>query len=451
MRRKFDLVVIGTGTAAGVVANRCRRAGWSVAVVDSRPFGGTCALRGCDPKKVLVAATEAVDQVNRLRGKGVGADALRVEWSELMRVKRAMIEAVPAERDRGFARAGIDTFHGEARFVRPDAVAVGDHLLEGRHLLVAAGAKPADLGIEGGEHLITSEQFLEIDHVPRRVIFVGGGYISFEFAHVGARAGAAVTMVHRGERPLNAFDPDLVDLLVARSRDLGIDVRLGGVVTRIWKTGDVFSVQIDARNTMVQMEAEMVVHGAGRVPEIDRLNLDEAGVRWDRHGVTVNEYLQSVSNPAVYAAGDAAASGAPRLTPVAAYQGRIVAANLLDQEQRQIPDYTVVPSVVFTVPPLASVGLLESVARRRGLAFDVHQGNTASWHSSRRVGETHSGFKVLIEKSSGRILGAHVLGPHADDVINLFALAMRTGMTASSLKETLFAYPTAGSDIPDMV
>jgi glutathione reductase (NADPH) len=450
-QHKFDLLVIGTGTAAGVVAHKCRRAGWSVAVIDSRPFGGTCALRGCDPKKVLVGAAEAVDQVNRLRGKGVRADALRVEWSELMRFKRAMIETVSGEREDGFARAGIETFHGRARFVGPNSVRVGDHILEGRHLLIAAGAKPADLGVEGSEHLVTSEQFLDIGALPPRVLFVGGGYISFEFGHVAARAGAEVTIVHQGERPLNTFDPDLVNLLVERSRALGIDVRLGAVVTRIRKAGTVFTVQVDAPSPTSQVEAEMVVHGAGRVPEIDDLNLDEVGIRWDQHGVTVNEYLQSVSNPAVYAAGDAAASGAPRLTPVAGYQGRIIAANLLDETNRQSPDYTVVPSVVFTVPPLASVGLLERVAQSRGLAFDVHQSNTASWYSSRRVGETHSGFKVLVEKSSGRILGAHVLGPHADDVINLFAMAMRIDAPASSLKEILFAYPTAESDLAYMV
>jgi glutathione reductase (NADPH) len=395
MRHQFDLVVIGTGTAAGVVAHQCRRAGWSVAVIDSRPFGGTCALRGCDPKKVLVGAAEAVDQVNRLRGKGVSADALRVEWSELMRFKRGMIEAVPAAQEDGFARAGIETFHGRARFAGPKAITVGDHVLEGRRLLIAAGAKPADLGIEGREHFVTSEQFLEFDALPPRVLFVGGGYISFEFGHVAARAGARVTVIHQGARPLNAFDPDLVDLLVARSRALGIDVRLGAAVTRIDKAGTVFIVHAETQGTTLQMEADMVVHGAGRVSEIDDLNLDAAGIRWNRQGVTVNDYLQSVSNPAVYAAGDAAASGAPRLTPVADYHGRIVATNLLDKKNPQSPDHTVVPSVVFTIPPLASVGLLESVARRRGLAFDVRHGGTASWNSSRRVGETHSGSKCL--------------------------------------------------------
>ena len=134
MRRQFDLVVIGTGTAAGVVAHTCRRAGWSVAVIDSRPFGGTCALRGCDSKKVLVGIAEAVDQVNRLSGKGVRADALRVEWSELMRFKRGMIEAVPAAREDGFARAGVETFHGRARFEGRNAITVGNHVLEGRRL-----------------------------------------------------------------------------------------------------------------------------------------------------------------------------------------------------------------------------------------------------------------------------------------------------------------------------
>jgi glutathione reductase (NADPH) len=341
---------------------------------------------------VLVGVVEAVDQVQRLYGSGVRADAFRVEWSELIRFKRRMIEAVPAAREDELARAGIETFHGRARFEGPHAIAVGDHRLEGRRLLIAAGAKPADLDVEDREYLVTSEQFLDIDILPPRVLFVGGGYISFELGHVAARAGAQVTIVHHGARPLEAFDPDLVVLLVARSRALGIDVRLRAAVTRIRKTGSVFTVDADGQGTTLQMEAEMVVHGAGRVPEIDDLNLDAAGVTWDQQGVAVNEYLQSVSNREVYAAGDAAASGAPRLTPVAAYHGRIVAANLLDEQKRQAPDYTVVPSVVFTVPPLASVGLLESVARHRDLAFDVHQGNTASWYSSRRVRETHSGF-----------------------------------------------------------
>ncbi|MGH9410857.1 MAG: dihydrolipoyl dehydrogenase family protein [Vicinamibacterales bacterium] len=443
--------MIGTGTAAGVVAHKCRRAGWTVAVVDSRPFGGTCPLRGCDPKRVLVGAAEALDHANRLRGRGLRAADLRIEWPELVRFKRQLIEAVPGERETGFLKAGIATFRGRARFVGSTTVALDGDVLEGRHILVATGAKPAALSFQGHQHLITSEAFLELDAVPPRIIFVGGGYISFEFAHVAARAGAAATILHEGERPLDRFDPGLVDRLVDRSRLLGIDVRLGSTVTMVQRSGGGFIVRAQSGDQSTHLEADLVVHGAGRVPEIDDLNLDAAGIRWDTKGVTVNEYLQSVSNPAVHAAGDAAATGASRLTPVAALDGRTVAANLLDGGHRRTADYTVVPSVVFTIPPLATTGLLESEACRRGLAFDVHEGNTSSWLSSRRVGETHSGFKVLVEKASGRILGAHLLGPRADDAINLFAIAMRTGATASMLKEMLFAYPTAGSDLSSMV
>ena len=232
-----------------------------------------------------------------------------------MRFKRGMIEAVPGQREGGFERAGIDTFHGRARFKGPTAITVGDHMLEGRRLLIAAGARPAALGIEGREHLVTSEHFLELDVLPPRVLFVGGGFASFEFGHVAARAGAEVTIVHHGARPTNAFDPDLVDVLVARSRALGIDVRLGATVTRIHNAGTVLAVHADAQRTTLQMEAEMVVHGAGPVPDIDDLNLDAAGVAWDRQGVTVNEYLQSVSNPAVYAAGRQAARHGSRRWP----------------------------------------------------------------------------------------------------------------------------------------
>jgi glutathione reductase (NADPH) len=173
-------------------------------------------------------------------------------------------------------------------------------------------------------------------------------------------------------------------------------------------------------------------------------------VQWDVHGVTVNEHLQSVSNAAVYAAGDAAASGGPRLTPVAGYEGRIVATNLLGGK-RLTPDYSVVPSVVFTVPPLASLGLHERVAQERGLRFKTHYEQTASWYSSRRIGEEASAFKVLVEEETGRVLGAHLLGPYADEVINLFAMAMRSGMSAPDIKSMLFAYPTTGSDVPYML
>jgi glutathione reductase (NADPH) len=449
MTRKFDLVAIGTGSAASAVASRCRSAGWEVAIVDSRPFGGTCALRGCDPKKVLVGAAELMDWNRRMQGKGVRAGDARIDWGELMRFKRSFTGPVPKMRAEDFAKAGIASFHGRARFVGRNALQVGEETLEGRYVVIATGQKPAELGISGAEHLTTSDQFLELDELPQRILFVGGGYIGFEFAHVAVRAGAQVTVLHRGARPLPRFDPDLVDQLVAHTRALGADVQLDTRAERIENSLGHLVVHASTSGQRRAFEADTAVHAAGRVPEIDDLNLDAAGVEWDRRGVNVNEFLQSVSNPSVYSAGDAAATPGQPLTPVAGYEGGIVAANLL-QGNHQTPNYLGFPTVVFTVPPLAAVGLGEEEARRQGLRFRVRKEETSGWYSSRRVGETCSGFKVLVEEGTERILGAHLLGGQAEEVINLFSVAIRSGMRADDLKRMVFAYPTHASNLPYM-
>src|SRR6266852_4945885 len=450
MERQYDLVVVGTGITSAV-ASRCREAGWTVAVVDSRPFGGTCALRGCVPKKILVSSAEAVNGARDLAGKGVPAKALTIDWPELMGFKRALVDPTPERTEQTWAKMGIEQFHGRARFVGATTLTVGDDRLVSRRVLIAAGSMPAPLKFPGAERLTTSDQFLNLDRLPASLAFVGGGYISFEFAHIAARAGARVTILHRGQRPLERFDPDLVDRLVSRTRDLGVDVRVGLKVTGI--SGSSTGVKIRAHSDTGDhdFDADLVVHGAGRVPEIDDMRLNEAGIEWDPdRGVKVNEYLQSVSNPAVYAAGDAAASAGPPLTPVATYEGKIAAENLLEGNHRK-PNYDGIPTVVFTVPQLASVGLQEGAARDRGFAFRVNQEDTSSWYSSRRVAERYSGFKTLIDEQTGRILGAHLLGPDAAETINILALAIRKGLTSTDLKDVIYAYPTLASDVPYMI
>jgi glutathione reductase (NADPH) len=450
MTRQFDVIAIGTGSAASAVASRCREAGWQVAIVDSRTFGGTCALRGCDPKKVLVGAAEAVDWIRRMKGKGIQAEKLQINWPELMRFKRSFTGPVPKRREDGFAKAGIAAFHGRARFAGPTTLQVGEETLEGRYVVIAAGMVPADLGIPGAEHLTTSDQFMELNKLPQRILFIGGGYIAFEFAHVAARAGSQVTILHRGPRPLPLFDPELVDQLVERTRELGIDVHLGTEATGIEKSSAQLIVRALASGETSTFQTEMVVHAAGRVPDINDLNLDAAGIEWEKRGVRVSEFLQSVSDPAVYAAGDAAASGGPPLASAASYEGQIVAANLL-KGNHQRSNFLGIPSVVFTIPSLATVGLSERGAREQNLKFTVKKEMTSTWYSSRRIGETHSGYKVLVEEGTDRILGAHILGSEAGEVINLFALAIRSGMRATDLKHMLFAYPTSGSNMARML
>jgi glutathione reductase (NADPH) len=446
----YDLIVIGTGAAALAVASRCRAAGWTVAVIDSRPYGGTCALRGCDPKKVLLAAAEALHWGHRLTGRGVDPGDARIDWGELMAFKRTFTEPVPKMNEEWLADAGIDTFQGRAKFVGPASVRVNGDELKATRLVIASGAVPARLGMPGEEHLITSEDFLELDELPARIVFVGGGYISMEFANVSVRAGASVTVLHRGMRPLAGFDPDLADKVTLAARASDIDLRLEARVERIAQTAGGFAVEASSPAGSQTFEADLVVHGAGRVAEIDDLDLATAGVERGKRGVLVNQYLQSTSNTAVYAAGDAAETAGQPLTPVAALEGRVVATNLLNGNKAR-PDYTGTPTVAFTLPPIAAVGLREEEARKQGLKFKVNYQDTSQWYSSRRLGEQYSASKVLVEEGTGRILGAHLLGPSADELINLFALAIRRGLTAEDLTDVIFAYPTHASDLSYMV
>jgi glutathione reductase (NADPH) len=445
----YDVIVIGTGTAANVTAFGCRKAGWSVAVVDHRPFGGTCVLRGCDPKKVLVAAAEVMDGVKRLGDKGLIGGQVRVDWAALQRFKRSFTDPVSEQREAGFRKAGIEAFHGRARFTGQQVVAVGNRTLQARHIVVAAGAEPVQLSIPGAEHLALSEDFLALEALPRRLALIGGGYIGFEFAHIAARAGAEVILLNRGQRPLAGFDPDLVELLVKRTRELGVDVRLGHTVEAVRRRDEHIVVEAQAPGGRVVIEAELVVHSAGRAPALAELNLDAANIAHDKGHLKLDPCFRSVSNPAIYAAGDAAGGPLP-LTPVAALEARAVVANLT-QDQKINVDYTGIPSTVFTLPPLARVGLLEAQAREQGLRFRVKHESVPGWYTARRVNESCYAFKVLVEEGSERILGAHLIGPEAGEVINLFGLAMRGGLTAAALKHAKFAYPTAASDIEYML
>jgi len=446
--KTYDLVVIGSGTAAQVVSFRVRAAAWSVAVIDHLPFGGTCALRGCDPKKVLIAGAEAVDLAGRMRSRGATGE-VGISWRDLIAFKRTFTDPVPQKQEQRYAEQGIEAFHGMARFTARDRIEVDGQTLHARHVLIATGARPVPLTFPGAEHVITSDQFLELDELPARIVMVGGGYIAAEFSHIAARAGGRVTVMQRAERMLTRFEPELVGWLMEKFSEIGIEVRTGTAVEAIERIGSGFHVHARAGSQEITAEADLVVHGAGRVPDLDALDLSAAGVAVENGRLVLNEFLQSVSNPAVYAAGDAATKGPP-LTPVSSHDGKVVAANLLEGNRHR-PDYRGVPSVAFTLPPIAAVGLGEAEVRAAGLTFRVNRQKASDWYTARRVAETVYGFKTLVEEGSGCILGAHLVGPHADEVINIFGFAIRHGLTAEDLKQTIFAYPTGASDVGYML
>ncbi|MBV8638289.1 MAG: NAD(P)/FAD-dependent oxidoreductase [Candidatus Eremiobacteraeota bacterium] len=439
MTQEFDVVVIGTGAAGSTVALGCAQAGRRVAIVDKRPFGGTCALRGCDPKKVLVGPEEIVhrrhDIGNVLQG------ALAVDWPQLMRFKRTFTDPVPGEREASYRDAGITCFHGEARFSDPSTIAVNGDALRATNIVLGAGSRPVTLGIPGEAYITTSEQFLNLDALPRRIVFIGGGYISFEFAHLVARYGADATILHRGARALPQFDADLVSRLVDASRDAGITIELNSQVRGVERTADGLTVQTDRAS----FTGDMVVHGAGRVPEIDDLDLERGNVQRSKRGVTVNAFLQSTSNPNVYAAGDSADSGGPPLTPVGSFTGEIVVANMLHGNHREA-DFSTIPSLVFSNPVLAAVGVDDV-----GDGVEIKGGDMSSWYSYRRIGERYAAYKLFVHKAEDRVLGAHFLGPGTEELINVFTLAIRHRIPAAQLRDMIYAYPTYTSDIAYML
>lgn len=444
----FDLLIIGSGTAAMVAAFRVRAAGWSVAIVDEKPFGGTCALRGCDPKKMLVAGAEVIDSARRMRGHGVTGQA-SIDWSELIEFKRTFTDPVPEKHQHRYDEKGIATFHGRARFTGRNSLSIDGSEVQAGHILIASGARPIDLGIPGEEHVIDNEAFLAMERLPARIVFVGGGYIAAEFSHIAARAGAAVTILQRGPRLLPQFEPELVEYLIETFGAIGVDVRTKTSVVGIEEIGGAFLVQTEREGMLESVEADVVVHAAGRTPALEHLDLHAGDVAVENGLLVLNEYLQSVSNPSVYAAGDAAQVGPP-LTPVSSHDAKVVAANLLNGNH-STPKYEGAPSVAFTLPPIAAVGLSEAQAREAGLRFQVKSERTSDWYTARRVAEPVYGYKTLVEDGTGRILGAHLVGPHADEVINLFGLAIRHGLTTDDLKSTMFAYPTGASDIGSML
>lgn len=443
----YDVLVLGAGMAGLTIARKAAKAGKRVAIVDTRPYGGTCALRGCDPKKVLVGAAEVIDRTRRLRPHGIQG-AVHIDWPDLMAFKRSFTEPVPKALEHSLAESGVATLHGRPRFTGPATLQLGEDILQAERIAIAVGARPRTLTFPGAEHAISSAEFLDLEALPGRILFIGGGYVSFEFAHVAARAGASATILHRHPRALPHFDPDLVDKLIEETRGAGVDVELGQEVTGIEGGGASFSVlTADAR----RYEADLVVHGAGRVPELDGLELEAAGIRYDpARGIEVDDHLRSTTNPRAYAAGDAADTPGWPLTPVAVHEAHTVAANLVRGDS-SVPEYAGTPSVVFTTPNLARAGLLEREARAQGRAVTVRHQDTHGWYSARRVAQPAAAHKIIEDAETGEILGAHLLGDRAGDVIDMFALAIRHGLTAKDLKTSILVHPADASDVASMV
>ena len=447
----FDVLVLGTGPAGQTVATRAAAAGLSVGVVETRQPGGTCALRGCNPKKVLAEAADLHDRWRGLAGKSFASEPLPIDWPTLSSHMRSFTEPVPASTRDKFESRGIALFESDGgpppSFVDAEHVRFGDQVLAGTRVAICTGARPRDLTFEGGSFATTSDEFLAMEDLPSRVAFIGGGYISMEFANAVVRSGRRVTVVDSGDRVLDDFDPDLVGLLMNHLRGVGLDLRLHRSVDRVRAVGEGFELDLvdDHDQPTETIAADLVVHGAGRQANLDGMNLPAAGLERTKTGLVVDETMRCSGQRNVFAAGDCCDTGLPPLTPTAEAEADVVSRNLIEDADHRL-DPGPIPMVAYTSPRMGAVGMSHDRATEQVDDLRVYLADTSTKGPHRKAGQPVAGHKVLAD-GDGRIVGGHVIGPGAEEQINLLAMAMRHEIAVDQIPKTVLAYPTFGADL----
>jgi glutathione reductase (NADPH) len=426
MAKKFDVVILGGGNAGFAVSAAAHAAGKSLAFVEEWDFGGTCPNRGCTPKKVLVAAAHALHEIEIAGAHGIEVGTPRLDWAKLIDREKEMVSAIP-DTMAGVAAKRGEVFRGHAKFIAPNAVEVGGAVLEGGDIVIATGSRPRPLPIPGAEHLITSDEVLSERNLPGSVVFIGGGVIAMEFSHVYARAGAKVTILEVLPRLLPRMDGDAVAAIRRETERIGVTVETGVKVKEIAKPNGKLRVLYEHEGAQKSLSAERVVNGAGRIANVETLDLAAGEVAHDGLTVEVDDYLRSTSNPAVWVCGDALVASA-QLSPLATYEGGIVGRNIVEGP---------------TVKP--------DEATDQGLNFKVSTNDMTGWFSGKSYAETVAWAKVLVEEPGGRILGAHMVGHQGEELIHLFAMAMAHDITAAGLKDRVFAFPTFSSDVKNLL
>ncbi|MFD2058873.1 dihydrolipoyl dehydrogenase family protein [Mesorhizobium calcicola] len=445
----YDVVILGGGNAGMGVTVATRAAGLSVAMIEARDLGGTCPNRGCTPKKVLVAAAHAVHDIERAGQHRIAVSKPKLDWAALIAREKDIIRNIPDRLAGVMAKRGVDVIFGKAAFIGSHAISVDGRRLEAKNIVIATGSKPRSLPVPGAEHMANSDDVLNDPVLPRDVVFVGGGVIAFELGHVYARAGAKVTILEALPHLLGSLDADAVAQIRSESERIGIRLFTLAWVKRIESSNKRLRVTFAIDGNESTIDADRVVNGAGRVANVDELDLG-AGVVVHREGrIEIDEHLRSRSNPDVYVCGDAVWNSS-QLSPVATYEGTLVGRNIVDGPIHR-PDYAQIPASVYTIPAVASVGLTEAKAREQGFAVKVYANDMQDWLSARTHAETAAWSKIIVETTTDKILGAHMVGHAGEELIHMFALAMKHGITAPQLSDAVYSFPTFSADIGNMM
>ncbi len=446
--QEYDAIVVGSGTAGQTAAYDLREKNLRTALIEkSDSPGGTCALSGCQPKKWFYEMTELMARSKHLKGKGILAPP-KALWSEILEQKNKFTRHIPDGTVEGLVGAGIDFYEGAAEFVEPDTVQAGNDSLKARYFVLATGASPVRLPIDGNRYIKDNVDFLGLEVLPERIFFVGGGFVSFEFAHFAAALGPEnreIIIGEAAERPLGPFDSEMVDLLVKASEEEGITVLPGLDIKAVGKEKKGYAVTTGSGK---KFETDLVVHGAGRAADLEGLCLDRAGVEYSGKGIAVDENMRT-SNPAIYAIGDCAATA--QLARVADCEAHVAARNisaeLLGGEQARI-DYNTVPALLFTYPQYGMVGKTEDALKKESVEYRKSFAKNLGWPTYKRVGMKHAAYKILVGPDN-RILGAHFLSDNASGLVNTVKMAMLNNLGADELyrQSIMTPYPTRESDI----
>jgi glutathione reductase (NADPH) len=446
-KQHFDLIVIGGGSGGLAVAEKASALGKRVAIIESHRIGGTCVNNGCVPKKVMWYAAHLAHAVDDASGFGVPASRGKTNWQRLVTGRDQYISNINQHWSGYVEDSGIEYISGYATFVDASTVEVNGDYYAADHIVIATGSQPIVPPVPGAELGITSDGFFKLEALPARVAIIGGGYIGVELSGMLKALGSDVTIVALEDRIMELFDPMVSDVLEAEMRNQGIDVQTGFQVTALSKSFT--GVSLSSKQGKTLAGYDKVIWAVGRRPNTQNLRLELAGVEVLPNGVvTVDEY-ENTSVKGIYAIGDI--TGKTALTPVAIAAGRKLAERLFDQQTDSKVDYENIPSVVFSHPPIATVGITEDAARERfGDAVTVYESEFTPMRYALSEHGSTTAMKLVCVGTEEKVVGVHIIGDNADEMLQGFAVAVKMGATKADFDNTIAIHPSSAEELVTM-
>ena len=439
--RDYDLMVIGAGSGGVRAARVAAGFGAKVAIAEKHRIGGTCVIRGCVPKKLLVYGAHFAEDLDDARRFGWQIEGAAFDWPTLRDNVLAEVARISGLYRETLENHDVDIYEGHAAVTGPNSVRIDGRTFGAKFILIATGARPQLLQVPGIEHVITSNEAFHLEHLPARILIAGGGYIANEFAGIFNELGSKVTLVNRSDQILRSYDAQIRDRLMQISMAKGIQFLFNAPLHRIERRADgVLDVHLG--DTRVECEAMMCA--VGRVPNTEQLGLDSAGVELDANGaVRVDDYSRSTC-PSIYAVGDV--TNRVQLTPVAIREGQAFAETVFGNKPTKV-DYNCIPSAVFSHPPLAGVGLTEEQARSRLGQVRIHTSDFRPMKNVLANRNERSLYKLVVDATDDRIVGAHMIGPDAPEILQVLAVAVKARLKKSQLDEVVAIHPTMAEEL----